>query len=206
MVRSIIYSVITAWVLGSACQQREQVTHGIKQPVAALPERADTANSSTKSSPDTTQDEQLFRKALAAFQQAVKKNDREQVKKCIRFPLQTALQWSNEDLKGMQIDKTAGRVGFNEFNDYYSDIFHAAVRRLLPAAGEEALQEIDDRMNEDYYNTLRQGTDKGSKLYEVYEQYPEKNGHAESFFAFVFARCAGEYKVVAYYGKWPVKG
>ncbi|MBV7529412.1 hypothetical protein [Chitinophaga sp. sic0106] len=179
---------------------------GTPQQVAALPARADTAAARSNISPDTTGDEQKFRIALAVLQQAVKKNDTVMIKKCIRFPLQTCLQWTNEDLKTTQVDKAAGKVAFYEFSEYYPNIFHAAVKRLLPKAGESALQEIDEKMNEDYYNTLRQGTDKGSKLYEVYEQYPEKSGHAESFFAFVFGRIAGEYKVVAYYAKWPVKG
>jgi hypothetical protein len=196
--------LMTGWL--AACQEGHKPADQIQQPVAALPVLSDTVISAGNVSPDTTGDEQKFRIALAVLQQAVKKNDEEQIKKCIHFPLQTSLQWTNEDLKNTQVDKTAGKVGFNEFKEYYPNIFHAAVRQLLPKAGEDNLQEIDEKMNEDYYNTLRQGTDKGSKLYEVYEQYPEKNGHAESFFAFVFGRIAGEYKVVAYYAKWPVKG
>ncbi|SHL17550.1 hypothetical protein SAMN05444266_102314 [Chitinophaga jiangningensis] len=202
----IFGSVVLMIVWLAACMEGQKPAKQVQQPPATVPARAVTDSSGGNISLDTTGDERKFRIALAVLQQAVKKNDEAQIKKCICFPLQTSLQWTNEELKTAQVDKTAGKVGFHEFSEYYPNIFHAAVKRLLPKAGEDNLQEIDEMMNEDYYNTLRQGTDKGSKLYEVYEQYPEKNGHAESFFAFVFGRVAGEYKVVAYYAKWPVKG
>ncbi|MGX5819277.1 hypothetical protein ACWKWU_13825 [Chitinophaga lutea] len=148
----------------------------------------------------TTQtDEQTFRKTFSAFQQAVKANDREKVRKFIHFPLQTAPQWTNDD----RPDKKAGLVTADTFTEYYPLIFHPDVRRLLPGAGEEELNEIDAPA-EDYYKTIRAGTDSGSRLYEVYLQYPEPGTHAESYFAVVFGQFSGEYKAVAYYGKWPV--
>ncbi len=121
------------------------------------------------------------------------------------FPLQTAQQWTNDDLENMQIDRESGKVSRQEFNDYRRHIFNRDVQRLLPDAGEDALSEINEG-GEDYYKTLRKCTDKGSKMYEVYMQYPEKNGGAENYFAFVFGRVSGHYKVIGYYAKWPVKG
>ncbi|RAJ88084.1 hypothetical protein CLV59_101849 [Chitinophaga dinghuensis] len=202
--RRILFAVLgyCAVLTFAACGNRQSGDKG-QQPDSLQPKSVQAHSDST---PTAKTDEAKFRVAFAVFQQAVKNNDSAAIRKIIHFPLQTAKQWTNEDLKSMEIDKSAGIVHNTEFSEYYSNIFHPAVMRLIPKAGEENLQEIDDKMDEDYYNTLRQGTDKGAKLYEVYEQYPEKNGSSENFFAFVFARIGGEYRVVAYYAKWPVKG
>lgn len=168
----------------------------LQQPEAVIKTVKDTASN----------DKQNFRATFDAFRKAVKRNNIDSVKQYIHFPLQTALQWTNDDLESRPVDKSAGLVTYSEFKEYYADIFHADVRRLLPGTVESELQEIDNQTDEDYYKTLQQVTDKGSKLFEAYLQYPERNGRSESFFAFVFGRINGQYKVVAYYAKWPVKG
>ncbi|RPD43286.1 hypothetical protein EG028_03030 [Chitinophaga barathri] len=122
------------------------------------------------------------------------------------FPLQTAQQWTNQDLRDMAVDKEGGKVSRQEFNSYRENIFNRDVLRLLPDAKEGELSEIDARSPEDYYKLLRKCTDRATKMYEVYMQYPEKNGTAENYFAFVFGRVKGQYKVIGYYAKWPVKG
>ena len=151
-------------------------------------------------------DEREFRVFFAGFRQAVKQQNDGLLLDMLYFPLQTAQQWTNDDLKNMQIDRESGKVNRQEFNSYRQHIFNRDVRRLLPAADEDALSEIDVGGSEDYYKMLRKCTDKGSKMYEVYMQYPEKNGGAENYFAFVFGRVSGHYKVIGYYAKWPVKG
>ncbi|MBV8252585.1 MAG: hypothetical protein JO154_08255 [Chitinophaga sp.] len=201
---TLAYGVVLTLALLTSCDNGQV---GKKITGDTIPStRPQVSQSRSNSAATKITDEQQFRIAFTAFQQAVKDNNEDEIRKIIHFPLQTAKQWTNDDLKTMEIDKSAGEVHNTEFKEYYPTIFHAAVRRLIPKAGEENLQEIDDKMDEDYYNTLRQGTDKDAKLYEVYEQYPEKNGSSEDFFAFVFARIGGEYRVVAYYAKWPIKG
>lgn len=191
----------------TACGNRQQTNGKEQVSSTSLPVQPDSVTQTTGGTPPSVStDEQKFRTAFAAFQEAVKGNNEELVKKFIHFPLQTGKQWTNEDLRSAQIDKSAGNITASEFKEYYKNIIHAAVIRQLPRAAEDDLHEIDEKMNEDYYKTLQQGTDKDSKLYEVYQQYPEKNGSAESFYAFVFGRVEGEYKVVGYYAKWPVKG
>lgn len=186
---------------GSSHQTKEQKSG------TTLPVQPDSVVQTTGvNPPSVSTDEQKFRTDFAAFQQAVQGDNQEMVKSFIRFPLQTGKQWTNEDLKNMEVDKAGGNVGANEFKEYYPKIIHADVKRLLPKAGEDNFSEIDDKIGEDYYKTLQQGTDKDSKLYEVSMQYPEKNGTAESFFTFVFGKVQGEYKVIGYYAKWPVKG
>ncbi|MGN6511131.1 MAG: hypothetical protein ACTHLD_16830 [Chitinophaga sp.] len=151
-------------------------------------------------------DERAFRVFYAGFRQAVKQQNDGLLRDMLYFPLQTAPQWTNDDLENMQIDRESGKVSRQEFNSYRQHIFNRDVRRLLPDAGEDALSEIDGGGSGDYYKTLRKCTDKGSKMYEVYMQYPEENGGAENYFAFVFGRVSGHYKVIGYYAKWPVKG
>ncbi|ASZ12585.1 hypothetical protein KTO58_11600 [Chitinophaga pendula] len=150
-------------------------------------------------------DDVKFRTTLSSFQHAVKSDTPEIIAKYIHFPLQTAPKWFDEDLSHMQIDKSAGKVSASEFKEYYSNIFHADVKRLLPLAGEEDITEIDEKSDEDYYNLLRAETDKGSMLYEIYFQYAVESNNSESYFSFIFGRINGDYKVLAYYGKWPAK-
>ncbi len=151
-------------------------------------------------------EEQAFRRFFAVFQKAVQQDKPGQLEALLYFPLQTAQQWTNEDLKNMDVDKESGKVSRGEFNSYRKNIFTPDVIRLLPKAKEEELSEIDAQSPEDYYRVLRKCTDKATKMYEVYMQYPEKNGTAESYFAFVFGRVDGQYKVIGYYAKWPAKG
>ncbi|MBO9153821.1 hypothetical protein ACFOTA_16495 [Chitinophaga sp. GCM10012297] len=156
--------------------------------------------------PSTDPDEQQFRSFFTAFQKAVQQNNPGQLVNLLYFPLQTAQQWTNQDLKDMNIDRESGKVSRQEFNSYRENIFNRDVLRLLPKARENQLSEIDASSPEDYYKALRKCTDKASKMYEVYMQYPETNGNAENYFAFVFGRVKGRYKVIGYYAKWPVKG
>jgi hypothetical protein len=44
-----------------------------------------------------------------------------------------------------------------------------------------------------------------SKMYEIYFQYPEKNTQSENYFAFVFGKVNGQFKVLSTYSKWPIK-
>ncbi|GEP96135.1 hypothetical protein CCY01nite_23950 [Chitinophaga cymbidii] len=174
----------------------------------ALPVQPDSVAQTTGGTPPSiSTDEQKFRTAFSGFLQAVEGDNQELAKSFIRFPLQTSRQWTNEDLKNGNINKTAGNIDANEFAKYYPKIFHADVKRLLPEADEENFSLIGGKkIEEDYYKTLQQGTDPDSELFEVSMQYPEKNSAAESYFTFVFGRVQGEYKVIGYHGKLPVKG
>ncbi|NIG55697.1 hypothetical protein [Chitinophaga sp. Cy-1792] len=199
------YVVVLTFSILTACGSQQQQESKQQLPGTSLPAQSDSVTPRDKSMADTSGDEQQFRIVLQALQRAVKTNNRDTIRQYLRFPLQTAMQWTNDDVKAGTVDKPGGLVSAADFNKYYNSIFHPDVGRLLPEAGEDNLQEIDADSPEDYYKTLRRVTDKHSHLYEVYQQYPEKNTQAESFFGFVFGRVDGEYKVIAYYGKWPVK-
>jgi hypothetical protein len=178
---------------------------GATAPVSATGRQLAAAALAVKQS-STDPEEQAFRRFFAVFQKAVQQDNPGQLATLLYFPLQTAQQWTNEDLKNMDVDKESGKVSRNEFSSYHKNIFTPDVIRLLPKAKEEELSEIDAQSPEDYYKVLRRCTDKATKMYEVYMQYPEKNGTAESYFAFVFGRVNGQYKVIGYYAKWPAKG
>lgn len=92
------------------------------------------------------------------------------------------------------------------FKKYYPEIFTADVLRLMPAYPLADLTEIDVKTKDPYYRELLKITDPGMPLYEAYRQFPESGTAAESYFGFVFGKIKGDYKLVAYYGKWPVVG
>ncbi|WP_343302940.1 hypothetical protein AAHN97_15425 [Chitinophaga niabensis] len=154
---------------------------------------------------DADKDEKQFHTFFDAFRQAVKQNSKAGLENMLHFPLQTSPKWADEDLKNMDVDKNAGKVSRQEFNQYYKNIFTADVQRMLPKAVEEHLSEIGESNSEDYYRTLRQDIDPHTKMYEVYMQFPEPNTNAETYFAFVCGKVKGKYKIISYYAKWPVK-
>lgn len=149
--------------------------------------------------------ETLFRRTLSRLETAVRQGDTGTIRNLVRFPFLTAPQWTNEDLKEHAANPAKGWVDAQEFGRYYADIFHADVDRLLPGAKESNLSVIAKDTKEDYYRRLMARSDAGTPLYEVYFQYPEARSGGDSYFGFVFGRVSGQYKVISYYGKWPVK-
>ncbi|SDZ80211.1 hypothetical protein [Pedobacter hartonius] len=150
-------------------------------------------------SAQTKRDEAAFHDALKSFQSAVLQKNLVKAGNMMHFPLFT----SKAD-PGNGKELPADPIGKQELECYKNDIFNADVGRILPKLGEEALSEI--AANEDsYYAALRKATDPGSKMYECYSQYPGRNGGSESFFAFIFGKINNNYKVIAYYGKWPLR-
>lgn len=202
---SLWFCCLLAAVSLASCGNRREKEKQLSS--TALPVQPDSVAQTTGGTPPSiSTDEQKFRTAFAGFQQAVRGDNQELVKSFIRFPLQTSRQWTNEDQKNVNINKAAEKVDASEFAKYYPEIFHADVKRLLPKAEKENFSGIGDKIEEDYYKTLQQGTDPDSELFEVSMQYPGKNGAAESYFTFVFGRVQGEYKVIGYHARRPAKG
>jgi len=149
-------------------------------------------------------DEQQFREFLKKFKVAVKKGDKIQLKTMFYFPLQTLPQWTAEDLKATTVNPAEGLVSITEYPKYEGTIFSKDALRLIPQSREEDLSEIDNATTENYYNTLKKATDKGSILYELQQQYEQKNGK-ETSYGFVFGKIKGQYKVISYFCPWPLK-
>lgn len=142
-----------------------------------------------------------FQSLLTNFKSAIKKGDQVRLEQMLNYPFYTnRADGNNGDFYPSEsISKT-------EFKAYSTELFHADVRRLFPQLHANELSEIDSKTKDTYYLALQKICDPGSKLYEAYLQYGLSNGISESYFAFVFGRIKGNYRVIAYYGKWPVKG
>lgn len=150
-------------------------------------------------SAQTNKDEVTFGIALKNFQSAVLHKDLGKAANFMHFPLFTS---KAEFYNGKELPADA--IGRQEFELYENEIFNAEVSRILPKLGKEAIREIAGN-EESYYLTLKNTTDSKSKMYECYVQYPTKNGIGENYFAFIFGKIKNDYKVIAYYSKWPVR-
>jgi hypothetical protein len=142
-----------------------------------------------------------FQSLLTNFKSAIQKGDQVRLGQLLNYPFYTnRADGNNGDFYPSEpISKT-------EFKTYSKELFHTDVRRLFPQLHIDELSEIDNKTKDTYYLALLKTCDPGSKLYEAYLQCGLANGISESYFAFVFGRIKGNYRVIAYYGKWPVKG
>ncbi len=145
-------------------------------------------------------DEQEFRKLLEVLKADLKKKNLNSVGSLLHFPFYTS-QKTVSGGKNAPVDP----IDLNEFNNYKTTIFNADVLRILPLCKEDNLSEIDEKTDEFYYQSLKKVTDSGSKMYEVYMQYPESGTQAESYFSFIFGKVNGKFKMLSTYAKWPVK-
>ena len=145
-------------------------------------------------------DEDQFRIVWKSFRTYIKSHNLTAASQLVNFPLYTA---KSENAQGRSVPTDLLTAA--EFKTYKKDIFNEEVIRILPKLGEESLSEIVG--NEDsYYAKVRKMTIPGSKLYEVYAEYKQQGRNSESYFGFVFGKVkSGNYKVIAYYGKWPVR-
>jgi hypothetical protein len=145
-------------------------------------------------------DEQEFRRVLESLKQNLRKKSLKNVSDLLNYPFYTSHKQASNGI-GIPDDP----INLSEFNTYKSAIFNTDVMRILPLCKEDNLSEIDDKTDEVYYRSLKKITDAGSKMYEVYMQYPERDTQAESYFSFIFGKVNGKFKMLATYAKWPVK-
>lgn len=150
-------------------------------------------------------DEQQFRTFFKEFKAAVQQKNKKQLALMINFPLQTLPQWTDEDIKSTTIKPAEGLITESEYPQYANALFTKDVMRLIPKSRENDLSEIDSATPEDYYKTVGKVTDKGSKLYELQQQYEQDDGK-ETSYGFVFGRVKGQYKIISYFCPWPLKG
>jgi len=144
--------------------------------------------------------QQPFNTFFTTFKEAVQKNQFPTLESMLHYPFYTS---RDENKNGMY--KPSDPIEINEYAKYSKEIFHADVIRLLPRMHKNELNIIDQKTTDKYEQLLQKQCDAGSILYEAYFQYPLKGSHAESYFGFIFGKIKGRYKVIAYYGKWPVK-
>ena len=145
-------------------------------------------------------DEAKFLVVWKAFRENIRVRNLTAASQFLNFPLFTAK--ADDDKYGFL---PADKLKLAEFQEYKLDIFNDEVIRILPKLGEDNLSEIDGD-EDSYYTALKKLTLPGSKLYEVYAEYKQVGRNTESFFGFVFGKVkGGNYRVIAYYGKWPVR-
>lgn len=153
---------------------------------------------------DSEADRQLFQAFFEKFVQAAKKNDEAQLRRMIYFPFQTAMIWTNDDFGYGAADTTGERVWENEFHQCYPNIFYRELRKNLASYRDDELSELTDLGDADYYLRLQKLTDKGSPIFEIYEQWTFTDSTlAGNYFGFVFGKVKGNYKALSYYGKFP---
>lgn len=164
-----------------------------KQPdQTAIPPTEDSAVQTTGANPPpVSTDEQQFRTFLGAFKNAADGRHDTLLRGMVHFPLPV-------DNAGTEIKKA-------EFEAHEKQIFNGDVQRLLPAAGDENITEIEENNPTAYYKKLRAGTDAGSKMYEVHMEYPDQVSNKQGFFTFVFGKVNGDYKMIGYHRNMPVK-
>lgn len=196
------YVLLLCLVCGTACKSKS--TAGIAQDTARHDNAVQVAQQ-----PPATGDEEQFDAFFDAFCEAVKQKDKKQLESMLFFPFQTGNIWRNDDIPHMKdpaMNERFNQVAKKEYNEYFNNIFHPDVIRMLPGTEGEEIAEIAGDTEDDYYLRLKRHTDAGSKMYEVYVQYVEQHRPNESYFAFVFGKVKGQYKALSYYAKWPVKG
>lgn len=166
---------------------------------------ATQANNKPAASSLPSNDEQQFRIFLKEFKAAAQQKNKKRLAGMLYFPLQTTPQWSNDDLKATTVNPDEGLVTASEYPQYEGAIFTADALRLIPKSAEDDLSEIDSTTNENYYKVVAKITDKGSKLYELQQQFTQSN-NKETSYGFVFGKVNGQYKIISYYSPWPIKG
>ncbi|QJD96554.1 hypothetical protein HH214_12035 [Mucilaginibacter robiniae] len=192
------YYIVVLFLMQTAqgCTNKQH-THVAADTSTIIDQKADINATSSN-------DEKQFRNTLVKFKSAVKVKNKVAVTAFFYFPLQTAPQWTNDELKSSNIKPQDGLIKQAEFLQYFDDIFTKDAIKLIPASKEDDLSEIDKATPENYYKMLQQVTDKGSTLYELQKQYTQDNGE-ETSFGFVFGKVGGIYKIISYYRPWPLK-
>ncbi|MEJ2880938.1 hypothetical protein [Pedobacter sp. GR22-6] len=143
-------------------------------------------------------DEAQFRLQVKKLQTLIKVRDFKGIGLMMHFPFFTA----KAELKNEEYPTDP--ISVKEYPAYRPEVFNSDVIRLLPELSEAQLSEIEGNTDL-YFAELRKLTDRGSKMYELYIQYPEPGTGAESYFSFTFGKIKGRYELIAYYGKWPVR-
>ncbi|WP_028295780.1 hypothetical protein [Olivibacter sitiensis] len=146
---------------------------------------------------------------LATFfhhlQDLVANDELDEIKNMIAFPLQT-LYWIDGDDSISMEEKQQGLMSEEDYEEYKNDLFYEPVWTYMPQASETEVRQINVASSGSYYKELQQKLDVNSPIYEYYRQYTLDGKVDGDFFAFVFGKVNGQYKIVGYYSKWPVMG
>lgn len=140
-----------------------------------------------------------FEDFLKSFRSAARKGDRAALENMVRFPLPTAV-----DPRGLPEGDPVEPIARKDFKKYFAGIFHQDLRRLIAAAGKDALGVVG-ASDGSYYAALQKMADQRTILYELYLQYGQEGGNSESYFGLIFGQVSRRYRLIGYYAKWPVR-
>jgi|GEM_PF-1048224 len=146
-----------------------------------------------------------FGRFYTHFQEAIAQDDQNQLKNLCHFPFQT-IYWIDGINHLSEEEKQDGLLDSVAFGQYENSIFNTDVKRLVPNMGLERVQQIDLNGSGDYYRRLGKVIDERSTLLELYCQFSQTgSGIGDDYFAFLFGKINGEYRVLAYYTKTRLK-
>lgn len=145
-----------------------------------------------------------FRSFYKGLQRNIETDRVEAITNIVHFPLQT-IYWVDELNNLSEEEKRDGLLESEDFDRYRSVIFNEDVKRIIPLRQVEQVQQIDIESSGDYYKRLAELIDPGSTLLELYCQYGEYDTVGDNYFAFVFGKVNGEYRILAYYTDTRVK-
>jgi len=145
-----------------------------------------------------------FRSFYKGFQRNLEAHNQEAITRICYFPLQT-LYWVDGVNNLSDEEKADGWIEQNDFATYDTIIFNATVREIVPQVAVDQVQQIDVAASGDYYKRLGELIDQGSTLLELYCTYGDRGALGDRYFAFIFGRVQGEYRVLAYYTTERVK-
>lgn len=185
-------------------------TMGSNPPAASIP---DAISKTRSNKPKAAQPQQLdtavqLKQARSFFlrlKTAIVKNDQPKLLNMIHFPLQTQLMWMNAE---QPIDEKSGWLSKEEFPTYYrKHFFDKEQRRVLSYELGDDIYPINLQNDQasNYYQQFSQGTDPGALLFNYYLQWERPDGNGDHWFGLVAGKIRGEFKLLGYYSKWPVK-
>lgn len=154
---------------------------------------------------DTAMQLKQARVFLIKLKTAIVMNDQLKLLNLIHFPLQTQLMWMND---AEAIDEKSGLLRKEEFPKYYrKSFFDKEQRRILGyELGDEVYPvNLQNNQASNYYQRLSQETDPGTLLFNYYLQWERPDGRGDYWFGLVAGQIKGEFKLLSYYSKWPVK-
>lgn len=142
---------------------------------------------------------------LMKLKTAIVNNDQPRLLNMIHFPMQTQMMWLNES---QAIDEKGGLLSRDEFPEYYrKNFFDKEQRRVLGyEQGDDVYPvNLQSDQSSNYYQRLSRGTDPGTLLFNYYLQWERPDGRGDYWFGLVVGQIKGEFKLLSYYSKWPVK-
>ncbi|AOM78091.1 hypothetical protein [Pedobacter steynii] len=157
---------------------------------------------------DTAAQLKEVKSLLVRFKTAIIKNDKPKLLNMIHFPMQTQMMWMNDELNAKEPDRKNGLINKEELLKYCGkELFDKEQQRVLAYELGDDVSVINLQTDQasNYYKSLASQTDPGTLLFNYYLQWERPDGKGDYWFGLVVGKVKGEFKLLSYYSKWPVK-